>query len=98
MTTILRTIKRSTIAIDASSNASSALGFPPMRADGLTAQNAAIVCAFQCDIERAGNCDYDALRAALQWARSNPTQVSTYTLSVRYNDAIYAAFGIGRIG
>lgn len=39
------------------------------RADGYSDQHAAIICQFQRDIEVSPNANYDALRAALKWAR-----------------------------
>lgn len=46
------------------------------RADGYSEQSAAIICKFQADVERLGNrANYNALRAALKWART----VSTFT-------------------
>ena len=37
------------------------------------------VFSFQADIERAGNCDYNALRSTLLWARNR---------SVSYSDLV----------
>jgi hypothetical protein len=39
------------------------------RADGYSEQSAAIICQFQRDIEVSPNANYNALRAALKWAR-----------------------------
>jgi hypothetical protein len=44
------------------------------RADGYTNATADVVCKFQSDIERLGSrANYDALRAALKWARTQTT-------------------------
>lgn len=44
------------------------------RADGYSSDTADIVCKFQGDVERLGSrANYDALRAALKWARSQQT-------------------------
>jgi hypothetical protein len=61
------------------------------REDGYTARAAAVVCQFQQIIERESDCDYDALRAALLWARVPGHIVTLVNLRAVYNDSVYSS-------
>lgn len=62
-----------------------------IRRDRYNDQRNRILCAFQATIERESDCDYDALRAALLWARDCNHPVTMITLRRAYNDVLYAS-------
>jgi hypothetical protein len=57
------------------------------RADEYEHRVAAIVCQFQQSIEWTKDCDYDALRAALGWARKTSRPVTMASLLSAYQHA-----------
>lgn len=62
-----------------------------VRSDGYSSSASAVVCAFQADCERSGKCDYNALRAALAWARVPGHVVTLVNLRAVYNDSVYSS-------
>lgn len=63
----------------------------PARLDGYSAQAARFCCLFQTYVESEVDCDYDALRLALVWARTTDYPVNLYTLRAKYQDARYSS-------
>jgi len=61
------------------------------RADGYDARAAAVCCRFQAIVEAESDVDYDALRAALAWARVSGVVVTLPNLRAKYNDFLYAS-------
>jgi len=67
--------------------------------DGLRACDRLVWCLFQRAIESEPQCDYDALRIAHRYVRSEQVYalkhaISAMTLRAIYNDAVYAGVGI----
>jgi hypothetical protein len=58
------------------------------RHDDYNERNARIVCSWQQSVEASANCDYDALRATLLWARSLSAdyRISLVGLWAHYHD------------
>jgi hypothetical protein len=55
-----------------------------VRADEYALEVVPLILHFQRAIEAAPNCDYDALRAALRWARQTYLPVTMSTLCAAY--------------
>ena len=62
------------------------------RADEYPSEVATIVCHFQQSREHAPNCNYDALRASLRWARQTYLPITPATLRAAYDIARRPSF------
>jgi len=68
------------------------VGFPVNRTDGYEQRIATIVCQFQQSVERAADCNYDALRVTLHWARQTYLPITAATLRAAYHIAYRPSF------